>query len=510
MLTIMIDFYVGVKIRLTLRKKVTKSMKNTAQMPPWWETIREQFSPLFICLILALLAALFLGMAIGRSNLIFGLAAVGALVMVIIVLFRWDELTVSLIIAVHLWIDWFLALHLISILMALVLLFAYYFGRSVQRPWVEPRPIWLWTLFLVLNIYPAIYGGQFMVYDAASFYPSDVLGAFLLFWLGSIIAKDISTLRRVFQMLSIIATFIAIHTIIEEVTGVFLFSTSHEDIHLLMASNLDIMGSNASRAASFLVDPNWNGCFLAMMFFLPLGLFIESKSLLGKLIFLAEMALILVALLFTYSNGAWVALLTGIVAFVYWVGSQRYRLLWLIIIAFIALFILVLFPSQLATQLQRASAPNEFSMRLGAWETGIRVMEAFPLFGVGLGGQAYLIRANPYVVPAQVIPLPHPHDTYIQWGAMAGIPVMVIFLLLLGYAFWCSWGNWRAVDIRYRPLLGGGITALIALSINSVSVDGWTNFAIALFGWLIFGMLASPLLHKYAHDAKQQERQLTY
>ena len=135
-------------------------------------------------------------------------------------------------------------------------------------------------------------------------------------------------------------------------------------------------------------------------------------------------------------------------------------------------------------------------------------MEAYPLFGVGLGSQAYLIRADPYRVPAQFVPLAQPHDAYVQWGAMAGIPVLVVFLLLLGYAFWLSWRNWRAIDIRYRPLLGGGITALIALSINSVSIDGWTNAVIAMIGWLIFGMLTSPLLLRYDHSSKRQKRHL--
>lgn len=480
-------------------------MKNVAYMARWQKTkktIRDPFSPTSILSILTLLVAFLLGMALSRFNPVYGLAVAGTFAMAIIVLFRWDGLSVTLIVAVHLYIDFYLALHLVGILMALVLVFAYYFGRSADHPWVRPRAFWLWGLFLILTIYPAIYGGQFMVYDAASFYPSDVLGSFLLFWLGNIIAKDILTLRRVFQLLAIFATLVAIHTIIETVTGLFLFSTAHEDIHLLTASNLDVIGSNAKRSASFFTDPNWNGCFLAMMFFIPLSLLMESKSLLGKCVFLAEMAVILVALLFTYSNGSWVALFSGVLAFIFWVGSQRYRLLWVIIIALTTLFILVLFPSQLLVQLQHASTPNEFSLRLGAWETGIRVMEAFPLFGVGLGGQAYLIRANPYVVPAQAVPLPHPHDTYIQWGAMAGIPVMIIFLLLMGYAFWCSWHNWRAIDIRYRPLLGGGITALITLSINSISIDGWTNFAIALVSWLIFGMLASPLLQQHIYDAR--------
>src|SRR5438067_4443852 len=156
-------------------------MKNVAHMPQWWEITREQFSPLLICLILALPAALFLGVATGASNLVYGLAVAGTLVMAIVVLLRWDELTVTLIIAVHLWIDWYLALHLVGILMALVLLFAYYFGRTSDRPWVGPRPLWLWASFLALTIYPAIYGGQYLLWDAANYYPSIILGAFMMF-----------------------------------------------------------------------------------------------------------------------------------------------------------------------------------------------------------------------------------------------------------------------------------------------------------------------------------------
>ena len=484
-------------------------MKNAVQRSTWWETIGETITSLPLFAMLALPVSLFLGVAIAVFNLTYGIAIAGALIFALSVLLRWDAFAVALVIAVHLFVDWYLALHLVGILMAVFLLFVYYFGRGADHPWGGPRPFWLWALFLVLTIYPAIYGGQFMVYDAASFYPSDVLGAFLLFWIGCIISKDVSILRRVLQLLSLIGTFIAIHTIIETTTGVFLFATSHESLHLATSSNLYVYGMDAthaaSRSASFFVDPNWNGCFLAMMFFLPLGLFMESKSWLGRLVFFAEMIMLLVALLFTYSSGAWIAFSCGIVIYTFLIGSHRQRLLWIFVIALIAFLILTLLPTQLAIGIQKASAPYELSMREGAWETGIRVIEAFPLFGVGLGGQAYLIRANPYVVPAQLIPLPHPHNTYIQWGAMAGIPVLIVFLLLLGYSFWCSWRNWRLVEQRDRSLLGGAITALLVLSINSWSIDGWTNFAIVFFGWLIFGMLASPLLYKSLQRTGQPE-----
>jgi len=96
--------------------------------------------------------------------------------MVTVVLLRMDELSVTLIIIAHLYIDWYLGLHLVAIVMAIVLLFVYYVGRSADHPWVEPRPLWLWALFLVLTIYPAINGGQFMLFDLSSFYPGDILG----------------------------------------------------------------------------------------------------------------------------------------------------------------------------------------------------------------------------------------------------------------------------------------------------------------------------------------------
>lgn len=482
-------------------EKGSNFMKNLVQKSGWWETItarRGDFSLLLIFSILGLLIALFLGMAISVFNPVYGLAVAATLIMTIVVLLRCDELAVTLVIAVHLWIDWYLALHLIGILMALVLIIVYYFGRSGERPWVEARPLWLWILFLVLTIYPAINGGQFMLYDLASYYPSVIFGAFLMFWLGTIIAKDISALRRVLQFLSIIGAIVAIHTIIEATTGIFLFESAQAKTFFQeVARNLNISGTNVTRSGSFLFDPNWNSCFLATIFFLPLGLLFESKQKLTKLIYLIEMMVILVALLFTYSNGSWVALLGGIFAYVFWIGSQRHRLLLIISLVLITLLVLLLFRSQLEIQLYRASMSNELSLREGAWQTGIAVVKAYPLFGVGLGGQAYLIRSEPYIVPIQLIPLPHPHNAYLQWGAMAGIPVLLIFLLLQGYSFWLSWLNWRAIGIRYRPLLGGGLAALIALTINSLSIDGWTNAAIATIGWLIFGLLASPLLREH-------------
>src|SRR2546423_1270952 len=476
-------------------------VKNEAQVPRWWETIGGQSLPTFIILVLAFPVVALLGVAIGALDPVYGAAAAGCMVMVLIILLRWDALAVAAIIAVHLYIDWYLGLHLVALLMALILLFAYYFVRTTDHPWIGPRSTWLWILFLILTIYPAINGGSLRPYDAATFYPGLVLGAFMMFWLGNIIAKDVSALRRVFQFLTVLAVLLSIHTIIQATTGVFLFVTSRGEAYLDALSNYQILGTNASRSGSFFGSPNGNATFLATAFFLSFGLFIESKQLCPKLLYFLEMLLILLALMLTYSNGAWIAVFGGILAFVILVGNTRYRMLLLVLIAVLVVAALTIFPSQIAVQLFRASGPNELALHMGSWQTAIRVIEAFPLSGVGLGGQAYLVRANPYRVPAQIVPLEAPDNSYLQWGAMAGIPVMIVFLLLLGRVFWFSWRNWRVIDPRYRPLLGGGITALITLSINSMSVDGWTSpTGLATLAWLIAGIVTSPLIGHWPHQ----------
>ena len=442
-----------------------------------------------------MIGALLLGGVLGTLNPLYSVVITGFIIMAFLIFLRQDELAVTGVIAINVYVDWFLGLHLVGLVVALTLLFIYFLGRSPQHPWVEPRPLWLWVVFLVLTIYPAIHGAL-MLYDAVSYYPGDVLGALMMFWLGGIIARDIVSVRLFFKIIAGFAALLAAHTIIQATTGTILFETEHISTYLATVSNYQLTRTEVHRAGSFFIDPNWNGAFFSMIFFLPLGLFIESKFLLEKLLYLAEMFLILPALLFIYSNGAWISIEAGAVVFVAFVGCSRYRVLLPLFIFAIVLVMMAAFPAQIAIQFQHAADPDEVLLRIGAWQTAIRVISAFPLTGVGLGYQAYMLRAEPYRVSAQFFPLTHPHNSYLEWGAMAGLPVLIVFMMLLAYALWLAWRNWLLVDASIRPLLGGGIAAIMALSINSLSINGWTISPLAAIGWLLLGTLSSPLLVK--------------
>ena len=453
----------------------------------------------FLALVIALLTGGAIGI-FGPYALIFVLIG---LISTYIVIFRQDELALLFVIAVKLIVDWYLNLYIVSEPLALGLLLIFFLARSRRYPWVEPRALWLWVLFLILPIPAVIQGDHTPPYILAYYYPNIFFGALVMFWLGMLVARNKSHLRTLFHALAVLGALFAIHTIIQATTGIFVFNTSYIDAYIATNKFILTGSGGVARAGSFLQNPDWNGTFFAMMAFLPLGLFSEAASFLPKILYLVEMLLMLLALLFTYSIGAWIAVLGGMVAFLLFAGRGYYRILVPVLVVISGIIVMMVFPVQVNLLFQRSSDPGELSLRTGAWQTATNVIGAFPLTGIGLGFYTYAQRAEPYRVPAQYIPLAHPHNSYLELGAMAGLPVLMVFLALLLFALWQAWRNWIQADTGTRCLLCGGIATVVALSVNSVSINGWTLPPLAAVGWLVLGATASPLIKRKRPNEKE-------
>ncbi|TMC18174.1 MAG: O-antigen ligase family protein [Chloroflexi bacterium] len=480
-------------------------MRNTAQLAQKGGTLSRFFSSRLVLTILASGCILLLGFVLGTLNVAYSVVIAGFFIMLMIFLLKLDELTVVLIVAVHIFIDSYLAFDVYQVALLLMLTFfaIRYFGRSTDRLWSTPRATALWFSFLLLNIYATIEGGDFNLRNAFSFYLNIILSPFLLYWLGNMVAKDISSLRHAFRWIAILATFMAVHTIIEATTGQFLFEVTRSGAAASANSTFQIPGSSLLRADSFLGNPDANGLMLSTSFALPLGLFLESRQLWKKIIYLLEALLILLALLFTYSTGAWTAVGIGMLIFLFLTGKKRYAVLLLVVVLLVIGISFVLLPSHIEAFLSHSSSDGHLSLHMADWQTALRVIEAYPLFGVGLGNQAYLIRAEPYRVPEQYIPLAEPDNSFVQWGATSGIPTMLVFVALLIVVIWYAWRNWQAIDVCYRPLVAGGMIALIVLSVGSLSTDGWTDSAaMGYLGWLIAGLVSSTFIGR---DLKRQQ-----
>jgi hypothetical protein len=327
-----------------------------------WRTLSIS-SPFFIIILIVPLllggiaTASLLGGSYGKSGFFVWGASVGMFLAALIVLLRQDELMATIIIVIDLCIDWFSGIHLLGLVAVFTLLVVFFLARSPRSPWVQPRLLWLWALWLLLTIVPALQGASDF-YDATLYYPNDILATFLIFWLGTLIARDRTAIQRLFSMLAFFGMLVAIHTIIQELTGNLLFATHSAITDLAHVSNYQLGDTDINRAGSFFIDPNWNGAFFSMILAIALGLFVDSPSLRGKLFYLCEISLILPALLFTFSIGAIIGAGASIVAFIIFVGRTHYRLLILTIMFTSIVFIIQVFPRIITAFQQHATNPN--------------------------------------------------------------------------------------------------------------------------------------------------------
>src|SRR5262249_18433406 len=162
------------------------------------------------------------------------------------------------------------------------------------------------------------------------------------FWLGSLVARDAAMIHGLFKVLAALGAVLALHTIITAATGAIWFEATTATNHYGDPYFYPMGDSGLYRVTSFFIDPNWNGSFLALMLFIPLGLFAASRGLFEKTLFLAETALVSLALLLTFSVGACTSCAAGFPLFLVLVGRRRRLLMCLIGVA--ALTLLVTFP----------------------------------------------------------------------------------------------------------------------------------------------------------------------
>lgn len=458
------------------------------------------FSPLYFSSFASLIAALLGGVVCGLMfEGIFGNVGlyimggvIGTIVMTIIIILRQDELAATAVMVVHLYVDWYLGLGVVAQIMTMMLLIIFLTSRTSRHSLRPPKALWIWILFLLIAIIPATRG--ISLQDGAYYYSNVIFSAFIMFWLGIVITRDVAHIRHLLKLLSHYATFIAIVTIIQTVTGKLLFGTTRYDAYLASIGNYALFsGADIFRTGAFFVNPNGNGGFLAMMLLFPLGLFFESSTFLEKALYLIEIFILLPALLFSYSTESWLSLCVGVIVFLALAGRAHYRLLLLLIITGITITAITVFPSQIALQLQHAEAPSELLLRNGAWQTGIQVIRAFPLSGLGLGRYVYFLRADPYRVIAQYRPLDHPHDSFLELAALGGLPVALVFIVLLLFTFWQALRNWFQSDAKTRSLLAASIASAIALTTFSLSDAGWTLAPLLAMGWLILGVVSAPI-----------------
>jgi O-antigen ligase len=379
-----------------------------------------------------------------------------------------------------------------ALIFVCVVLAVVFLRQSRARPWIGPPAFGWWLLVLALGVYPTI--SALSVVEAGKYYADVLLSAAAFYLLGVQLGTSWLAARRILAMLSGFAALLAAHSIFFSLTGIFLFSNSGMAGYLVGYGNFRLPGSFVYRAGGFLLNPDWNGVFMATMLFVVVGLYLSSTTSRARTVYLIEGALVLVALLFTFSTASWLATAVGVTALVIFAGSRKARLRFLAAIGAGAVGLLVIFPSMLGLLLAHASNAREVRVRLGLWQTALNTAVAKPWSGIGFGLSNYTARAEPYRSVLQYRPYPQPHESYLELAAMGGIPLLLVFLLILALVLRRAWLNYRLLEGRERAMLGGAIAAVLAFSANALMINAWTLAPLTALIWLILGVISSPAL----------------
>jgi len=177
-------------------------------------------------------------------------------------------------------------------------------------------------------------------------------------------------------------------------------------------------------------------------------------------------ALMALALLLAETRAVWIG---TAVASVYLIWFWRRWVVALVPVAIVLIYMVsppvirVRFNSLLRPRVEDS---NQF--RVVTWTTGLRMIEAHPL--LGLGPEEPRIQFDQWV-PAEIPrPLPvgsyiHLHNLYLQYAAERGIPTMLVMLWMLGKMVYDYWRGLRVLqpgEGNRKFLLHGGIAVILA------------------------------------------------
>ncbi|WP_066633879.1 O-antigen ligase family protein [Desulfolucanica intricata] len=222
----------------------------------------------------------------------------------------------------------------------------------------------------------------------------------------------------------------------------------------------DASEQGLTRAFSFVVSPNVLGSYLALIAPLCFGLFLYEREKLWKWGWLVCTPVVLVALVFTGSRGAWLALFAAIL--IYLVAIDRRLLIAGIIgaagaVAFVSPIRSRMLNLFSAEYLEKSSNDGRIARWLGAYEQ----MSYEPLFGKGIGHYGGAV-ADRYFGTNYV------DSYYFKTLAEMGLTGIVLFLWLMlsvSRLMYAVWQQWKGQPGYY--LLGGLFTGLLAVLLHN-------------------------------------------
>jgi O-antigen ligase len=314
---------------------------------------------------------------------------------------------------------------------------------------------------------------------AQSFFDLVVMPIAVYFLARNIVTKT-TELKAVMYTLIVAGTYLSAMAIREQLTGEVLFYPEGRSIYYT---------ASIGRVVGLLGNPAYIAVSIAMGVPWAWYLFLKAKR--HRLLLLGIIGTMCAGVFFCMNRSGWVGLMTSFVVMALFV--KRFRgifLMILIIVAIVAGAYWAVITSSAAVR-ERLTAQGPIDYRREAWTVALRMIQDYPVFGVGYDNYRHFYKQYSYW-DVYLIATPTPHNTYLWVILMGGIVALAPFAFMLLTMFFSSIGiYYRSLpqrdDLPYADLTGAYIASMSTIWVPALVMDVLTGYFNMMLMFLITG-----------------------
>jgi O-antigen ligase len=276
---------------------------------------------------------------------------------------------------------------------------------------------------------------------------------------------------------------------------------------LLSGASLREMASSESRELLTPLGMHANelGRLYVSAYALLLFTWAESKSPAFRLALLASMGLVMVALVLTFSRGAFLGFILVNVLFLLWRRNAKTLILFGLLAVCVLFFLPGAVYDRIATGFGSGFGSGSNAISAGRiehiWLPLLPEIPQSPIYGHGLGS---ILWSDPMRRGAgiTILAVGHPHNAYLQ----ALLDMGIAGLILLCAYFVHVWRGFRALSVdpalgsTLRGFYAGAAAGLASLLISYVTDSSLMPKAEQVFLWLAIGMMYGQRARRLVHE----------
>ena len=241
-----------------------------------------------------------------------------------------------------------------------------------------------------------------------------------------------------------------------------------------------------TRVFSIIGSPNILGSLMVLAMSMAYAMYYGSKQWFKKMVYAGIFLVFALCLVFTFSRGAWLAIILSVLLLGLWVDKRI-----LILMVLVALLTPTLMPS-VYHRISYMMSPeylvsSERGGRLGRWDLAVKHWQTSPAAGVGLGQFGGAVAARNY--PESSF---YADSWYLKVGTETGWIGLLATLLLILTGLRRARSSLNATDDDYLKIMGLGILAgLVGILAHNCVENVFEVPMMASYFWFFLGLVAA-------------------